>query len=209
MMVASGQRSLAVDIFNSFTGEPPNYVATLPLNPGDLFAQQIETTSANTVIGSLELALGNFNKNSIGTFDISIYTSNNNNEPGTLVSGSLLSGLNAATLPDATSIDLPRRYLGLNINLPTAGKYFVVLNNYTGSFALGWASSTAPSPPYPGLISGINVAGGPGWQSLGNSSPFLLKVSPANVPEPSTWAMMTIAAGTLAGLGYRRRAAKA
>ncbi|MFM7132500.1 MAG: hypothetical protein ACKO0V_24395, partial [bacterium] len=196
MVVASGQRGLAVDIFNSFTGETPNYSSSIPLSSGDLFAQQIETVSANTVIDTLSLALGNSVLGSAGTFDISIYTSVAD-APGTLVSGSRQSGLSATTLPDAAAINAPQTYSGLNINLPTAAKYFVVLNNFSGvGFSLLWAQTVTNANPYPNLIWGLN-SGNTGFvngtANVG-TNPFLLRVSTANVPEPSTWAMMTIAA---------------
>lgn len=209
MMVSSGQRASAVDIFNSFTNETTPYAVTIFLSSGDLFAQQIETTSANTVVDTLSLALGTQVVGSPGTFDISIYTSVSN-APGTLVTGSLLANRNAATLPDNSAINSPQTYSGLNINLPTAAKYFVVISNFSSSFTLGWAQTSVNANPYPNLIWGLNPGGSgfiDGTSSMTN--PFLLRVSTAAVPEPSTWALMVVATGTLAGVGYRRRAAKA
>lgn len=208
LVQASSQSTQAVDIFNSFTGETTPYSVTILLSSGDLFAQQIQTTSANTVVDSLSLALGTQVVGSPGTFDISIYTSVSD-APGTLVSGSLLANRNAATLPDNSAITAPQTYSGLNINLPTADKYFVVVSNFNNSFTLGWAQTTVNANPYPNLIWGFNP-GGSGFLngSTSMTNPFLLRVSTAAVPEPSTWAMMSIAAATLTGLSYRRRAAR-
>lgn len=213
MMLANGQRALAVDIdiFNSIAGETSPYSgANFVLNSGDLFAQQIQTTSANTIINSLSLALGSQVPGSAGSYNISFYTSVAD-APGVLISGSTLSG-NVALLPDSTNINALATFTGLNINLPTATKYFVVLNNFSGSgFSLNWAQTTTVANPYPNLIWGLDVGSSGfvnGTQNVG-TNPFLLRVTTAAVPEPSTWAMMVVAAGTLAGVGYRRRTVRA
>jgi hypothetical protein len=218
MSLGFNTKCSAVDLFNSITGQSTPYNMNLLgisfNNSGDFMAQQFSTTGTNTVIDSVSLVLG-ISPGATGNINISIYSTN----PSDLAPLSQIGSsrtVNVATFPSVTlngstfeSSSSPMVFSGLNINLATAGNYYVVLSNYTGSNTIYWGSWTAGTPsPGAGLETQAIITGSfPSWTSFGSNDPFLMKVSTAAVPEPSTWALMTIAAGTIAGIRYRRRQA--
>jgi hypothetical protein len=186
----------AADLFDSITGQSTPYDMNLLgisfNNSGDFMAQQFSTTGANTVIDRVSLVLG-IAPAATGNINMSIYSTNpSNSEPLAQIVGSSRT-VNVATFPTVTlngstfqSSSPPIDFSGLNINLATAGNYYVVLSNYTGSSTVYWGSRTATTSPGAGLETQAIIVGSfTGWTSFGSDDPFLMKVSTAAVPGPS------------------------
>ena len=220
ILAGSGPKSSAVDLFDSITGEATPYQAysvsvAIDLSGATGIAQQFTSSTPNTVIDSLSLVIAK-SAGATGTIDLAIYTTDSTDPIPTSSQVGQITQINVASLPQVansggTSSTLvinsppsPSVYSGLNTTLTNSGNYFVVLNNYTGgSGTIYWASWTGTAKT--GSLEAVYFDSG--WQNLGPTNPWLLKVSTAAVPEPSTWALMTIAAGTIAGIRYRRRQA--
>jgi hypothetical protein len=186
----------AVDLFDSITGQSTPYNMNLLgisfNNSGDFMAQQFSTTGANTVIDRVSLVLGR-SPAATGNINMSIYSTNPSTfEPLAQIGSSRT--VNVATFPTVTlnnstfqSSSPPIDFSGLNINLATAGNYYVVLSNYTGPDTVYWGSWTAGTPsPGAGLETQAIIVGSfTSWTSFGSNDPFLMKVSTAAVPGPS------------------------
>jgi len=221
ILAGSGPKSSAVDLFDSITGEATPYQAysvsvAIDLSGATGIAQQFTSSTPNTVIDSLSLVIAK-SAGATGTIDLAIYTTDSTNPIPTSTRVGQITQINVASLPlvgnsggtlvinpSASAPTVPSVFSGLNTTLTNSGNYFVVLNNYTGGTGtIYWASWTGTAKT--GSLEAVYFDAG--WQNLGPTNPWLLKVSTAAVPEPSTWALMTIAAGTIAGIRYRRRQA--
>lgn len=165
------------------------------------FAQAFSTTLTDNVITSVTLAAHKSAVNTSGTLNVSVYTNSGSNTPGTLVA--TLASLNVATQLTTTIGD--QVTIGsLNTSLATSTTYYLVLSGsgITGGLASWDFTNSTSGTGFPSNAT-LSSTSGTSWAAPILTDPQIMRI--VAVPEPSTYALGAICAGTLSYLGRRKR----
>jgi hypothetical protein len=189
-------------IYDSISAQS-DFSNTTPLNTSaEKLAQEFTASATLPLITQISMILSR-DASATGTFDVSIYSKDaTSGDPDQKVA-SVASGYGVSSLSSTpTAVD----FTGLSINLGTANNYFVVFENFNGSFGINWSFLPGGSDPEPGLLP--DDFDGSGWYQGTSDAAYLMSVSATAVPEPSTYALMSIGMAVLCGIAQRRRMQK-
>lgn len=189
----------AVDIYDSITGETDFSSVTTISNNSEKLAQEFTASATYPTINAVSMYLSR-DASATGTFDVSIYSRNaGTGDPDTKVS-SVATGYAVSTLSaQPTKVD----FSGFSFTPGDTNNYFIVLENFAGSFSIGWSSRADGASPMPGLLPADYD--GSSWTQGTDDIAYLMTVSAVAVPEPSTWAMLSIGTAIICGVAQRRR----
>lgn len=194
----------AVDtfIYNSISAQTDFSNITPISASNEKLAQEFTASATLPLITQISMILSR-DASATGTFDVSIYSKNTTSgDPDQKVT-SVASSYSVSSLSSTpTAVD----FTGLSINLGSASNYFVVLENFNGSFAINWSYLPGGSDPEPGLLP--DDYDGTNWSQGTSDVAYLMSVSATAVPEPSTYALMSIGVAVLCGIAQRRRLQK-
>lgn len=199
----------AVDLFNTL---PATNNTGSESPAGYRIGQSFSTTATSYNITSVDIDLSLTTTTSSGTYKISIYGYNTSNDnPTTEVSGSVI--YNGAPTNLSTSVQT-LNFNGLNIALSPSTKYYLMLTNNSvtgGTNGIYWEytndASTSASTGYSGTFYADDYYNSPNWSTgAAGNSPYIMRIQSSTVPEPTTWVLGLIAAGSLLGVArYRRK----
>ena len=164
-------------------------------------AQSFRTNATAFTLNSVALPLQKEGIGTTGTFAMQVYdTTGANGTPGQKVAD-IRTAIDAATL--GTTEGSVYEATGLSTLLSAGTEYYLVLNseNLTGKVYWDWTNSVAGT----GFPSSYTSNYGSGWGTPTSSSPQKMQIvasDATSVPEPSTYALLTIALGVV---GFARK----
>lgn len=205
--IANIQQVKAVDIYDSITGETTFTTVTSITTATEKLAQEFTASGTFTTINSVYMYLSRNASASTGTYDVSIYSKNTGTGNPDVKVASVATGASVSALAVDTSPALVN-FSGFSFTPGNTNNYFIVLENLTnnGGFSIGWSSRADGATPMPNLIP--DDYDGTSWSQGTPDIAYLMSVNAVAVPEPSTWAMMSIGTVFLCGIAQRRRMLK-